>query len=130
MVRWHRRTGYKLMGMDLVILTTIGAKSGRRRDNPVAWTADGEDAWLVVASAAGSRHNPAWFHNIAAHPDQVWAEFKHRRLRVIPEQLHGERRAEAWARLVERFPRYAEYQRKTDREVPVIRLTPAPENDT
>jgi deazaflavin-dependent oxidoreductase (nitroreductase family) len=127
MIRWHRRKGYRFQDMDLVILTTIGAKSGQTRENPVAWTADGDDAWLVVASSAGSRHNPAWYHNIAAHPDQVWAEFPDRRLRVVPEQLHGERRAEAWQRLTQSVPRYLGYMEKTDRELPVIRLTSAPE---
>jgi deazaflavin-dependent oxidoreductase (nitroreductase family) len=78
----HRRKGYTFMGMDVLFLTTIGRRTGQRRQTPVAWFPDGEDAWLIVASAAGSAHNPAWYHNLAAHPDQVWIELSQRQLRV------------------------------------------------
>jgi deazaflavin-dependent oxidoreductase (nitroreductase family) len=121
----HRRKGYRFMGMDVLFLTTIGRKTGQRRVTPVAWFPDGDDAWLVVASAAGSAHNPAWYHNLAAHPDQVWIELPQRRLRVAPEQLEGARRQAAWQQVVRAQPRYAGYQEKTDRLLPVIRLVPA-----
>ena len=81
---WHRRSGDKFQGQDLLYLTTVGAKTGQKRHTAVARFPDGEDAWLVVASAAGSAHHPAWYHNIAAHPDQVWIEFGGRELRVTP----------------------------------------------
>ena len=68
---WHRRSGDKFQGMDLLYLTTVGAKTGQKRQSVVARFPDGEDAWLVVASANGAAHHPAWYHNIAAHPDQV-----------------------------------------------------------
>ena len=68
---WHRRSGDKFQGQDLLYLTTVGAKTGQKRQSTVARFPDGEDAWLVVASAGGSAHHPAWYHNIAAHPDQV-----------------------------------------------------------
>jgi len=55
---------------------TVGAKSGQKRQSAVSRFPDGDDAWLVVASAGGSAQNPAWYHNIAAHPDQVWIEFR------------------------------------------------------
>ena len=90
--------------------------------NPVARFPDGEDAWLVVASAGGSAHHPAWYHNIAAHPDQVWIEFGGRQLRVTPAQLDGDARAQAWQRITQLQPRYAGYEQKTDRAIPVIRL--------
>jgi len=90
---WHRRSGDKMQGMDLLYLTTVGAKTGQKRQSAVARFPDGEDAWLVVASAGGSAHNPAWYHNIAAHPDQVWIEFGGRQLRVTPTQLDGDARA-------------------------------------
>jgi deazaflavin-dependent oxidoreductase (nitroreductase family) len=73
MISWHRRSGDKLQGQDLLYLSTVGAKTGRKRQHAVARFPDGEDAWLVV-SAAGSAHHPAWYHNLAAHPDQVWIE--------------------------------------------------------
>src|SRR6266699_3419530 len=68
MTSWHRRSGDKFQGMDLLYLTTVGAKTGQKRQSAVARFPDGEDAWLVVASAGGSAHHPAWYHNIAAHP--------------------------------------------------------------
>jgi len=127
MIKQHRRRGDRFMKMDLLYLTTIGAKTGRKRLTPVARFPDGEGSWLVVASLAGSAHNPSWYHNIAAHPDQVWIEVAGHQLRVTAEQLRGHRREEAWQRIVSSQPRYAGYQRKTDRVLPVIRLTPAAE---
>jgi deazaflavin-dependent oxidoreductase (nitroreductase family) len=111
--------------MDLLYLTTVGAKTGQKRQSTVARFPDGEDAWLVVASAGGSAHHPAWYHNIAAHPDQVWIEFGGRQLRVTPEQLDGDARAQAWQRITQSQPRYDGYERKTDRAIPVIRLSRA-----
>ncbi len=125
MTRWHRRSGDKFQGQDLLYLTTIGAKTGQKRQSTVARFPDGENAWLVVASAAGSAHHPAWYHNIAAHPDQVWVEFGGRQMRVTPAQLDGDARAQAWQRITRAQPRYAGYQRKTDRAIPVIRLSSA-----
>lgn len=126
MSKQHRRKGYKFMGMDVLFLTTIGRKTGERRETPVAWFPDGENAWLIVASAGGSAHNPDWYHNLAAHPDQVWVELPQRELRVTAEQLEGAGREERWRRIVQAQPRYAKYQEKTDRLLPVIRLVAAP----
>jgi deazaflavin-dependent oxidoreductase (nitroreductase family) len=111
--------------MDLLYLTTVGAKTGNKRQSTVARFPDGEDAWLVVASAGGSAHHPAWYHNIAAHPDQVWIEFGGHQLRVTPTQLDGDTRAQAWQRITQIQPRYASYEQKTDRAIPVIRLSRA-----
>jgi deazaflavin-dependent oxidoreductase (nitroreductase family) len=122
MTSWHRRSGDKFQGMDLLYLTTVGAKTGQKRQSTVARFADGDDAWLVVASAGGSAHNPSWYHNMAAHPDQVWIEFGGRQLRVTPEQLAGDDRAKAWQEITTSQPRYAGYESKTDRSIPVIRL--------
>jgi len=125
MISWHRRSGDKFQGQDLLYLTTVGAKTGRKRQSAVARFPDGEDAWLVVASAAGSTHHPAWYHNIAAHPDQVWIEFGGRQLRVTPAQLDGDARARAWQRITKAVPRFVGYERQTDRALPVIRLSRA-----
>ena len=121
-ISWHRRSGDKLQGQDLLYLSTVGAKTGQKRQRAVARFPDGEDAWLVVASAAGSAHHPAWYHNMAARPDQVWIEFGGHRMRVTPTPLDGDARAQAWQRITQAQPRYASYQQKTDRVIPVIRL--------
>jgi deazaflavin-dependent oxidoreductase (nitroreductase family) len=123
--RWHRRSGDRFQGMNLLYLTTVGAKTGQRRQSAMARFSDGDDAWLVVASAGGSAQHPGWYHNIAAHPDQVWVEFGGRQLRVIPTQLDGNARAEAWQRIITEVPRFVGYERATDRALPVIRLSRA-----
>ena len=125
LMRLHRRSGDRFNGMDLLYLTTVGAKTGQKRQSAVARFPDGEDAWLVVASAGGSAHHPAWYHNIAAHPDQVWIEFGGRQLRVTATQLDEDARAQAWQRITQLQPRYAAYEQKTDRAIPVIRLSRA-----
>jgi deazaflavin-dependent oxidoreductase (nitroreductase family) len=73
----------------------------------------------------GSAHNPDWYHNLAARPDQIWIELPQRKLRVTPAQLEGAQREACWTRIVRAQPRYAKYQQKTDRPLPVIRLVPA-----
>jgi deazaflavin-dependent oxidoreductase (nitroreductase family) len=114
----------KFMGFDALVLTTIGARSGVARTNPVGWFPTGdEDSWLIVASAAGAPKNPAWYHNIAAHPDRVTIEMAGRTIPVTAEQLHGPARDEAWQRITTAAPRFRQYQVKTDRELPIIRLT-------
>jgi deazaflavin-dependent oxidoreductase (nitroreductase family) len=85
-----RRTG-KMMGLgfNALILTTVGAKSGAARTNPVGWFPGNDGSWLIVASAAGAARNPAWYHNIAAHPGQVKIELNGRAIPVTAQQLHG-----------------------------------------
>jgi deazaflavin-dependent oxidoreductase (nitroreductase family) len=125
MIKVHRLSGDRFQGMDLVYLTTVGAKTGERRVTPIARFPDGDDAWLVVASNGGAAGHPSWYHNVAAHPDQVWVEVAGRRFRANVEQLSGERREDAWGRITAQQPRFAGYQRNTDRTIPVLRLTPA-----
>src|SRR5690348_2261943 len=69
--------------------------------------------------------HPGWYHNIAAHPGRVEIEIGDRTLKVTPVQLSGAQRDNAWQRIIAAQPRYARYQAKTDRLLPVIRLTPA-----
>jgi deazaflavin-dependent oxidoreductase (nitroreductase family) len=130
MMKQHRRKGDRFQGMDLLYLTTVGAKTGQQRLTPVAYFPATDGGWLIVASAGGSAHHPSWYHNIAAHPDQVWAEVAGRRLRVNAEQLHGERRDEAWQQITAAQARYVGYQQKTDRILPVLHLSPAPDSDS
>ncbi|PRC59029.1 nitroreductase family deazaflavin-dependent oxidoreductase, partial [Mycobacterium sp. ITM-2017-0098] len=79
--------------------------------------------WLIVASAAGAKKNPAWYYNLAAHPDQVRIELDGQTHDVVAEQLHGVERDEAW-QTIGSSKRFAQYQAKTDRELPIIRLAP------
>ena len=110
-------------GRHALLLTTVGARSGQRRVAHVARFADGDRRWLVVGSAGGTARNPAWVHNLAANPDQVWVEVGKQRYKVRPEILGGEERAAAWQRIVTEASQFRGYETKTDREIPVVRLT-------
>lgn len=122
-----RRTG-KLMGTGALILTTVGARTGAERTTPVGWFPGPDGSWLIVASAAGAAGNPAWYYNIAAHPDEVKIEVDGQTVPVAAEQVHGAERDQAWQQITAAAPRFAQYQSKTDRELPVICLVrrPAP----
>jgi deazaflavin-dependent oxidoreductase (nitroreductase family) len=124
MSRRLRRKGGRMMGFNALVLTTIGAKSGVKRTNPVGWFPGQDGSWLIVASAAGAARNPAWYHNIAAHPDEVQVEVDGRTIAVTAEQLHGVERDKAWQQITTTAPRFATYERKTDRVLPVILLVP------
>lgn len=125
-MKWmHRRAGDRFRGSDLLYLTTVGARSGERRTHPVARFDDERGGWLVVASFGGAAQHPGWYHNIAAHPDQIFAEVRGVTRRVEAEQLAGAAHDAAWARITARAPSFLGYLEKTDRHIPVLRLTPA-----
>ena len=84
-----RGNAEKVMGMQALVLSTVGAKSGTPRHTPVAYFPDGADSWLIVASANGAAKNPAWYYNLAAHPDTVQIQIAGRTIEVSAEQLHG-----------------------------------------
>ena len=119
------------MGMDVLILHTVGSRSGVERETPVAWfaaddadDADDADARLVVASGGGSR-NPDWYVNLMAHADRASIELPGGdAVPVTPQRLEGPEREQAWQRIAAAQPRIAKYQGKSDREYPVVRLTP------
>jgi deazaflavin-dependent oxidoreductase (nitroreductase family) len=113
----------RVMGRPLLVLETIGAKTGQARTTPLGWFPDTTDQnWVVVASYAGAARHPAWFLNMAKNPDKVWVKVGQRRFAVQPESLTGSDRARAWQRVLELSPGYGNYQRKTDREIPIVRL--------
>jgi deazaflavin-dependent oxidoreductase (nitroreductase family) len=120
--RVHRLTGSKMSGRPLLYLTTVGAKSGQARTAVVMPFPEGDDAWLIVASANGAAGHPAWLYNLAAHPDRVEIEFEGRKTAVTPQTLSGEERADAWERITRERPNFADYERKTDRNIPIVRL--------
>jgi len=115
----------RFMGARVLRLVTTGAHSGQPRRTTLGYFSDGDNAWIIVGSASGARRHPAWVYNLARHPDQVWIEVGKQRLRVRPETIEGEQRTRIWERVVAQAPAYAAYPTKTDREIPLIRLTPA-----
>ena len=119
----HRLVGGRVIGGSLLLLTTIGSRSGLRRTAVLAGFPDGDGRWLVVGSAGGAAHHPAWCFNLASHPDQIWAQVGPHPFKVTPELLGGADRADAWRRIVQRTSNFAGYEAKTDRVIPVVRLT-------
>jgi F420H(2)-dependent quinone reductase len=118
-VETFRANGGKMEGWgDIFLLTIKGAKSGQERVYPLMTVTYG-DSYLAVASKGGAPKNPAWYYNLVAHPD-VTVEVGNEKFPATARQLSGEERAKAWVRAVEVFPNYAEYQTKTDREIPVF----------
>ena len=109
-------------GRDVLILTTKGAKSGKARENPLAYTRDSENL-VVVASKGGAPTHPAWYRNLSEHPDvelQVEDEVFPARARTAA----GEERERLWRTMTAIWPRYDQYAEKTDREIPVVVLEP------
>ncbi|MDX6298518.1 MAG: hypothetical protein QOI51_2375 [Nocardioidaceae bacterium] len=107
----------------LLLLTTIGAKSGEARTNPVMYLADQEaDRVYVFASAAGSDTNPDWFTNLVAHPDEVTVEIGRETFTANAEVLPEAVRKQTYDIQADRYPGFAEYQAKTARPIPVVAL--------
>jgi deazaflavin-dependent oxidoreductase (nitroreductase family) len=112
----------KFLDFPLVLLTTVGARTGREFTHPVGGFEQPDSSWLVVASKSGASTHPGWFINLCNSPDNVWLEVGNRRMKVQPSLLKGQEREAALAKIASTSPRYAEYQSKTDREIPIVRL--------
>jgi deazaflavin-dependent oxidoreductase (nitroreductase family) len=114
--------GTELQGKPVILLTTIGAKSGKIRKTPLMRVeSDGE--YAIVASLGGAPKHPVWFHNVKAHPrvelqdGTVTKDYEAR-------EVFGDEKATWWERAVAAWPDYANYQKKTDRQIPLFVLTP------
>jgi deazaflavin-dependent oxidoreductase (nitroreductase family) len=112
-----RDTGY-----PIVVITSVGAKSGKLRKNPVM-RVERDGKYVAIASKGGAPEQPEWYYNFLAHPEvdlQDGAEPRTYRARL----LEGDERAEWWQYAVDTWGTYASYQEKTDREIPVFLLEP------
>jgi F420H(2)-dependent quinone reductase len=115
--------GNTMAGKPVIILTTKGAKSGKLRKTPLMRVEHG-GSYAVVASKGGAPQHPVWYHNIAANPD-VELQDGPTRKDYRAHEATGDEKAQWWDRAVEAWPDYAEYQKKTDREIPLFVLEPA-----
>lgn len=108
----------------VLLLTTVGAKSGVRRTNPMMYLEDEQDPSrvYVFASAAGADANPAWFHNVVGHPESLTVEIGTKAMTAKAEVLPDPLRADLYAVQASRYPGFAAYQAKTERLIPVIAL--------
>ena len=112
--------GLTLRGVPCVILTTVGAKSGRLR-KVALMRVEHEGRYAVVASLGGAPQHPVWYHNVVAHP-HVELQDGPQRWDMVAREVAGEERDLWWGRAVEVWPDYAAYQRRTDRQIPVFVL--------
>ncbi len=115
--------GTTMRGMPVVVLTTIGAKSGKLRKVPLM-RVEHEGRYAAIASLGGSPKNPVWHANVVVHP-LVELQDGPRKWDMVAREATGAERDEWWARAVAAYPDYAEYQTKTDRVIPVFVLEPA-----
>ncbi len=110
-------------GLPILLLHHVGAKSGEARVNPLAYQAfDG--GYAIFASYAGAPKHPAWFHNVVANPD-VEIEVGDRTEKVRARVVSGDERSAIWERQKAAIPQFAQYEEKTDREIPVVVLDAA-----
>jgi deazaflavin-dependent oxidoreductase (nitroreductase family) len=106
-------------GLPVVIFTTRGNKSGKLRKTPLM-RVEHDGAYLLVASKGGAPSHPVWYHNLRADPSALEVQDGADRFDATARELDGDERAEWWERAVAAYPPYAEYQRKTDRRIPVL----------
>jgi deazaflavin-dependent oxidoreductase (nitroreductase family) len=117
------KVGGPFEGAPLLLLHSTGAKSGQDRIHPVMYQADG-DRLAVFASKAGAPTNPDWYHNLLAHP-QATVEVDDRTVAVKARVAGDEERDRLWSKQKELYPGFAEYERQTSRQIPVVILEPA-----
>jgi F420H(2)-dependent quinone reductase len=106
-------------GLPIAIFTTRGAKSGKIRKFALM-RVEHDGAYAMVASQGGAPSHPSWYYNIKAHPDQLMVQDGPEPFDAVARELEGEERQEWWDRAVAAYPPYAEYQKRTERLIPVL----------
>jgi deazaflavin-dependent oxidoreductase (nitroreductase family) len=112
--------GGNFKNMKLLLLHTIGAKSGKPRLNPLATIQDG-DRWVIIASKGGAPSNPDWYYNVVANPD-VAIEVGTEKFKANAQVLSEPERTELFEKMAAKYPFFHEYREKADRIIPVITL--------
>lgn len=119
----HGKVGGPFEGAPLLLLHTTGARSGKTRISPIMYLPDG-DRYLIFASNAGADQHSAWYWNLRANPE-ARIEVGDETLDVRAVELTGTERDEKYRAQAELYPGFAEYERKTDRVIPVLALIPS-----
>jgi F420H(2)-dependent quinone reductase len=109
-------------GDPIVVITSVGAKSGNLRKNPVM-RVERDGIYVAIASKGGADDQPEWYYNFVAHPEVELQDGPVKKTYAV-ELVEGEERADLWKLAVDTWSTYGEYQKKTDREIPVFKLTP------
>ncbi|MDO3637985.1 nitroreductase family deazaflavin-dependent oxidoreductase [Mycolicibacterium arseniciresistens] len=115
--------GTELKGRPVILLTTVGAKTGKLRKTPLM-RVENNGEYAVVASLGGAPKHPVWYHNIKKNPRVELQDGSSTR-DYDAREVFGDEKADWWERAVKAWPEYAEYQERTDREIPVFVLSPA-----
>ncbi|MHA6621122.1 nitroreductase family deazaflavin-dependent oxidoreductase [Pseudonocardia sp. DLS-67] len=118
------RVGGMFEGAPMILIHHLGAKSGAERVTPLVHFPEEDGRTVIVASAGGAPKHPAWFHNLKANP-KIDVEVGTETYPVLAEEITGTERNELWERVVATNPGFGDYQRKTDRIIPLLRLTRA-----
>jgi F420H(2)-dependent quinone reductase len=125
-VRMYQRSGGKrggeFRGFKVLLLTTIGRKSGKKRTTPLGWF-EHPEGYVIVASNAGKPENPNWFYNLKENP-QVTIQVMDKVMPSTAEILSGDARTQAWNNVIATAPMYGNYRNGTTREIPVILIRP------
>jgi deazaflavin-dependent oxidoreductase (nitroreductase family) len=119
-------TGYMWNGVTTLLLTTTGRKSGQPRTTPLIFARDGDD-YLVVASMGGAPEHPQWYRNLVANPT-AQVQVKADTLRVTARTGSADEKPRLWSIVSDAWPNYNVYQTRTEREIPVVVLTPTAGN--
>ena len=106
-------------GLAIVVVTTLGNKTGKVRKTPLM-RVEHDGQYALVASMGGAPTHPVWYHNVKAHPESVSIQDGPEPFVVTVRELSGDERAQWWERAVAAYPPYAEYQEKTTRQIPVF----------
>jgi F420H(2)-dependent quinone reductase len=117
--------GGRVQSLPVLLLTTTGRKSGKLRTVPLGYLRDGS-TYVITASYGGLPRHPAWFFNLESHPEAT-VQVKRVQMPVTAEVANPEKKRELWARLLEVAPGYANYQKRTSREIPMVILHPRDE---
>lgn len=113
--------GHRFPGLpQMLLLDHVGARSGRRRTSPLVYARDGDDL-VIVASKGGHPRNPAWFHNLRANPETI-VQVGSRKVPVRARVATPAERDRLWEKAVEVYDGYREYQRRTERQIPLVVL--------
>lgn len=121
--RYRKKSEPEKMGkVPLVLLTTVGSRTGRERISVLGGFQEAGGDWLVVGSKGGSISQPAWYINLAKNPDNVWLEVGPQKFKVTPELLKGGEYETAHMRVIADSPQYTGYWKVTDRTIPIVRL--------
>lgn len=115
------KVGGRFANTSLLLLHTTGAKSGQKRVNPVAYTTDG-DRLVIIASKGGAPTNPDWYYNLVANPE-ARVEVGTEAFAVEAMVTEEPERTQLYNQMADKYPGFAEYERKTERVIPVVTLT-------